>query len=97
MLVVVTLIVVAIIADILSVSFKSDLITFTILGLIIIFFRFYKFSSKSMFTLCFIPLVIIFFSFLINPNSLGLEKASVWLFLIMGVGIIEEIFKSNKK
>lgn len=94
---IVALILVAIIADILFITFKSDPITFTILGLSIVFFKFYKFSNKSIFALCFIPIVIIFFGFIIDPTSLVIEKASIWLFLLMGVGILQEFFKKDAK
>jgi len=91
------LILAAIIVDILLIQFKSDVITFTIFGLYIILFRFYKFTSQNMFILCFIPLGIILFGFLIDPGFLGIEKASVWLFLIMGAGIVTDFFKLDKK
>src|SRR3989344_2820329 len=90
-----TLILVVIIQDMLLIQYKSDLITFTILGLSIIFFKFYKFTSKTIFVLCSIPVSIIFFRFLIDPASLVIEKASIWLFLLMGTGIIWEIINTD--
>jgi len=96
-LVVVTLLVVGIIGDISLIQFKSDLITFAILGLVVFFFRFYKFTTKRIFVLCLIPILIMFFMFLIDSRSIVVEKASVWLFLLLGTGIMWELFKKDTK
>lgn len=95
--VVITLILVGIVADILFIGLKSDLITFSIIGLVIVFFRFYKMSSKKIFVLCFVPIGIIFFGFLIDPASIQIEKASIWLFLLIGAGIVQELITKGKQ
>ena len=86
---IITLILVAVISDIFFGS-KSDLNTFIILGSSIFFFSFYKFNSKRIFILCFIPIGIIFFTFLFSSHPLVSEKAARWLFLLMGTGILQE-------
>lgn len=88
--VVVTLILVSIVGDILFASFYSDLISFTLLAFTVILFNFYNFSSKKLFVLCFIPILVIFFGFIIAPESREVEKAAAWLFLFMAAGIILE-------
>lgn len=94
---VIALILTAIIVDIFFIRSKSDAITLTILGLVIFFFRFYKLSRKKIFILCFIPTGTIFFTFLIDPASIAIEKAAIWLFLLMGTGIIQELFATDSK
>lgn len=93
---VVALILTAIIADILAVEFQSYLISLPILAFTIVFFNFYKFSSKKIFLLCFIPILVIFFGYIIAPESLQIKKAATWLFLFMTTGIIWEILKIFK-
>lgn len=93
--VVVTLILLVIFGDILLIKFKSDLVTFTILGLLIISFKFYNFPFKRIFILCFIPIIAIFLEFIIDPASLEIEKAAIWLFLLLGTGIVWQFL--NKK
>lgn len=93
---VVTLLLVIMIEDILLVGFKSDLITFSILGLIIFFFRFYKTTSKRIFSLAFIPIIVMFLMYFIDAFSVITEKAAIWLFLLMGVGIMQELFKKTE-
>jgi len=94
---VIAIILIAMIGDIAVIGSKSDVIPFAILGLLIIFFKFYGFSSKMFFILCFIPVVIIFLGFIINPFSVMLDKASIWLFLLMGLGILLELFEKMRK
>jgi len=87
----------AVAGDILLIENKSDLITFFILSLIILFFRFYKIGSKKIFIVSIFPIVIIFFSFIIAPKSFAIEKASTWLFLLIGTGILQEILGKDTK
>ena len=89
---VVAVLLMAMIADILFIRYTSDPITLSILGFIIIMFKLYQFTPKKIFALCTFPLVIIFFGFLIDPASPVAEKASIWLFLLMGTGIVQELF-----
>lgn len=96
-LAVITLLLVAIIADIFLIRFKSDIVAFAILGLVVFFFRFYNLRSKKIFFLCLIPTGIIFLAFLIDSQSLAIEKAAIWLFLLMGTGIVWELLKEDKK
>lgn len=93
---IVTLNLLAIIGDILLINFKSDLITFIILGLLIILFKFYKFPFKRIFTLCLIPIVIIFLGFIVDSHSMAINKASIWLFLLLGIGIVQQLFSKGK-
>lgn len=95
--VIITLIILTIIGDISLINFKSDLITFIILGLLVASFNFYKFPFRRIFVLCLMPVVIIFFGFIINPYSVIVEKAAIWLFLLLGVGIIQQLFNKEKK
>lgn len=85
-----------ILQDILFLSRRSDVITLGVLGMVIISSKFYKLSSKRVFLLCFIPLTIMFLTFIMNPNSNAIEKASTWLFLLMGTGILQSFFKKGK-
>ena len=94
---IVTLNLLAIIGDILLIKFTSDLVTFIILGLLIISFKFYKFPFKRIFALDVIPIVVIFFGFIIDPYSMALDKASIWLFLLTGTGIVLQIFNKEER
>lgn len=94
--VIMTLVVLGIISDIFLIRFKSDLITFAILALVFFSFKFYKITSKMTFLLGIIPTVIIFLYFLVDSESLFVEKAAIWLFLLLGLGIIQELFISKK-
>lgn len=96
---IVTLILVSIVGDILLANFYSDLISFTILAFTVILFNFYKFDPKKIFVLSLIPIIVIFFGFVIAPESREIEKAATWLFLLMATGIIQEILwiKKNER
>lgn len=93
---IITLNLLSIIADILLIKFTSDLITFIILGLLIISFKFYKFSFKRIFVLSIIPIIVIFLGFIIDPSSMAMDKAAIWLFLLIGTGIVLQIFNKGE-
>lgn len=93
--VVITLILLSIAVDIFFIKSKSDAIVLGLLGLIIFFFRFYKIENRQIFIICLIPITIIFFLFIVNFESAMIQKAATWLYLLMGAGIIQEIFKAK--
>lgn len=86
------LLLMTIISDIIFVRFISDIVTFTVLIFVMILFKFYNFSSKGLFILCIMPLVVIFLGFPVDPRSVEIEKASIWLFLLLGAGIVRELY-----
>lgn len=92
---VVALLLAAIVSDMVFIKLKSDVITLAILGLILLCFRLYKYTPKRIFAICFFPVVVIFFGFMIDPTSVAIEKAAVWLFLLMAAGIVQELFQTG--
>lgn len=91
-----TVIWIAVIGDIIFGQIQSDLIFFGILGLYFIAISIYKLNSKATFLFCFFILGLLFIEFLFTGPSPSAEKASVWLFLFMATGILQEIFFNKR-
>lgn len=81
-------------ADIFS-ELQSDIIIFGILGLHILLIRFFKLESKTTFLFCFPILGALFVGFIITNTSIYTEKAAVFLFFFMAIGIFQELFKDK--
>lgn len=89
---------IGVMVDVVGIAFKSDLIIFGLLGLYILAIRIYKLPSKIAFFICFFILTLLLFEFIATGASLHTEKAAVWLFLFMGIGIVQEfIQRDNEK
>lgn len=88
--VVLTLIFLAIIADIIFISGSSDLRIFGILGLYVAAISFYKLKSRLTFLLSLVLLGVMFVEFLFTRTSESTEKAAVWLVLFLFIGIIQQ-------
>lgn len=85
-----TLLVVAIFADILFLNKSSDLIIFNILALYLFFIKIFQLKSKSTFLFCLAFLIMMFFNYLFTGTSISTEKAAVWLVLFLTVGVIQQ-------
>lgn len=88
--VVLTVIFLGILADIFIVSGSSDFRIFGILFFYIISIRLYKLKSRLTFTASLMLLGIMFVEFLLFGFSANTEKAAVWLFFFLGIGIIQQ-------
>lgn len=84
-----------IIGDIIFSPEKSDLVIFGILGSYVITILFYKKKSKSTFSFCFFILGLLFIEFVFTGASQYTEKAAVWLFLFMAIGILQELLEKR--
>lgn len=80
-----------IVADILFVADKSDITLFFVLGLYGLCIKRYKLTSKLTFYLCLFVLLLMFFMIILTRVSIATEKAAVWLFLLLAIGIIQGI------
>jgi hypothetical protein len=83
-------VVIAIFADIFFIKRSSDLVIFGILLLYGVFAKILQIKSKSTFLLCLGLLGAMFVNFLSSGASIPTEKAAVWLFLFMALGIIQQ-------
>ena len=88
--VVLTLIVLLIPIDIFFINNSSDLRIFGILGIYIISVFFYKLKSRLTFLLSLILLGVMSFNFILTGTSESTEKAAVWIFFLLLIGIIQQ-------
>lgn len=87
--VVLTIIFLGILADIFITSGSSDSRIFGILFFYIISVWLYKLKSRLTFTVSLLLLGIMFVEFILSGSSANTEKATVWLFFFLGIGIIQ--------
>lgn len=85
-----TLIYAAVLLDALVVSVRSDLITFTLLGLYVFLINVYSLKSKNAFSFCLVLLLVMYSNILLIGPEFHTEKVAVWLVLFMAVGIIKQ-------
>lgn len=85
------------VGDIFSSNIKSDFITFGILGSYVCSIFLYQLKSKTTFSICFFVLATFIIQFIFSNTSNHTEKAAVWLFLFMGLGIFQEILSAKQK
>lgn len=89
--VVLTIISLIVIADIFLIKESSDIRIFAILAVYIASILFYRLKSKFTFLLCFLILASMYVEFVISGTSEGTEKAAVWLFFFLAIGIIQNL------
>lgn len=86
-----------IILDIFYFKNNSDIRFFSLLLLWILITKIYSLKSDLTFKLCLVYLAIIFFFMLLNKNPLRIERLSVWIFLFLLVGVVQQIFEFRAK
>lgn len=79
----------SIISDIVFIKENSDLIIFGILGLYIGAILFYKLKSRLTFILALFLLGVMYIKFIFSGTSESTEKAAVWLFFFLLIGIAQ--------
>ncbi|MDP1721686.1 MAG: hypothetical protein Q8L37_00600 [Candidatus Gottesmanbacteria bacterium] len=89
--VILTTIFLGICADILFLKESSDIRIFTLLGIYIASIFIYKLSGRFTFILSLFVLIIMYIEFLLSGASENTEKAAVWLFFLMGVGLVQQL------
>ena len=89
--VILTTIFLGICADILFLKESSDFRIFTLLGIYIASIFIYKLSSRFTFILSLFVLVIMYIEFLLTGASENTEKAAVWLFFLIGTGLVQQL------
>lgn len=85
-----TLLVVAVFADILFLDKSSDLIIFGIVILYSVFIKMFQIKSKLTFLLCLTLLFTMFINYLFTETSELTEKSAVWFVLFLIVGVIQQ-------
>ncbi len=80
----------SIVADILLISDSLDFRIYGILFLYILSILFYRLSSKTTFRLSLILFGIMFLKFIFSGTSSETEKAAVWIFFFLAIGIIQQ-------
>ncbi len=80
-----------ILGDILFSTIHADAFIFGILVAYILLIKLLTLKSKTTFSFCLFILGIFFFVFVFTGLSKHTEKAGVWLFLFMAIGIIQEL------
>lgn len=91
--VVVTVLVLFVIVDILYLGQSSDLRIFISLFLYLLAMWFYKLESTLTFSISLFVFAIMSFQFLISGASESTEKAAVWLFFLILIGIFQQLRK----
>ncbi len=89
--VVLTSILLGVLGDILLIKDDSDLRIFGLLGLYFASILFYKIKSRFTFAICLIILAVMYIAFILSGTSEQTEKAAVWLFFFMLIGIIQQL------
>ena len=75
---------------------QSDILIFGILGLYILIIKSFKLESKITFSFCFFILGFLFIGFVFTGTSINTEKAAVFLFFFMAIGILQKLLKINE-
>lgn len=86
-----TIIFLGIIADILFFGPSEDIRIFTIITLYIFSIWFYKLKSSLTFRFALFVLALMFLLLLFTSTSGNTEKAAVWLFFLIAIGIFQQL------
>ncbi len=90
---VITILILSIIADILFWGDSSDLRIFPILILYIFCTVFYKLTDRTTFLISFLILGLMSTIYIISGPSVNAEKAAVWLFFLLLIGVFQQFKK----
>lgn len=88
---VLTAIFLSILGDIFFLKESSDVRIFGVILVYICSIWLYKLSSKLTFTFALWVLCVMFFLFLFTSTSENTEKAAVWLFFLIAIGIFQQL------
>jgi len=88
--IVLTVLFMLVLADIFLISENSDLFTFAIILVYFFFAFFYSLKSSLLFVTGIFIVFVMFILLLITGTSVSTEKAAVWLFFIILVGILQQ-------
>lgn len=88
--VVVFAVLLGVLVDPLFIKGNSDLRIFAILGLYVAAISFYELKSRLTFLFGFVLLGVMFVEFIFTGTSESTEKAAVWLFFFLLIGIIQQ-------
>jgi len=80
-----------ILGDILFSTIHSDAFIFGVIVVYILLIKVFTLKSKTTFSFCFFILGLLFISLVFTGTSEHTEKAAVWLYFFMGMGIIQEV------
>jgi hypothetical protein len=69
---------------------KSDIITFSLIGVYVAGIWLYKLKSKIAYILCLCLLIIMFVQYLFTGTSEQTEKTAVWLYLFLTIGVVQQ-------
>lgn len=83
----------AILGDVLFLPTSSDVIIFGLLAVYIGYIIFYKLESKLTFLISLGILLTIYLAFILTGTSVKTEKAAVWLFFFVLIGIVQQLRK----
>lgn len=85
------IIVLTIAGDILLFGESSDIRLFPIISLYLFAIWFYKLKSRITFRLALFILAIMFVLLIFTSTSANTEKAAVWLFFLIAIGIVQKL------
>lgn len=86
-----TIILSGIIGDILFLGQSQDLRIFSLIVIYILAIRFYKLKSRFTFSFALFVVIIIFIELILTSTSPTTEKAAIWLFFLIAIGIFQQI------
>ncbi len=84
------LILLALLFDSIFIKINSDLIIFGILAIYIFIYIATPSNSKITFIYSFVMLFTMFLSYIVSGTSFSTEKAAVWCFLFLLLGVIQQ-------
>lgn len=90
-IVILTVFVMLILSDIVILRESNDIRLFGLLGVYVLNIHFYKLSSRNTFFFCLFLLAVMYVEFLFQGAADSTERAAVWLFFMLLIGIVQRI------
>ncbi len=88
--VILTTVILTVLADIVFIKESSDFRIFGLLTIYIACIFFYKLTSKFTFMSSLVILMSMYLEFIFTGTSANTEKAAVWIFFFLAVGIVQQ-------
>ncbi len=89
--IVLTTVFLAICADIFFLKDSGDIFIFGVLGIYIACIKIYTLTYKHTLLIGLFILTVMYLTFIVSGASPSTEKAAVWLFFFLGIGVIQQI------
>lgn len=88
---------VGVMSDLFLFKTNFDLRLFILIGLWLFIVKVYRLKSDSTFKLALVFLILLFIFFIFDYESFTTERIAVWIYLILAVGVIQQLFEIKEK